>query len=93
MENPVKEAEGVIKSLVQSSPAAQKEAVQRYFTPDAYFIHPFCRTGCFENSRYLIEAIYRWYKIMSPTIDIQINSVGMFKARSRGFRSPSNVQR
>lgn len=38
--------------------------------------HPFCRTGSFEGSRYLIHKIFQWYKILSPQIDLTVNSVG-----------------
>ncbi|KAL8811196.1 MAG: hypothetical protein Q9200_001979 [Gallowayella weberi] len=32
-------------------------------------------TGSFEGSRWLIWCIYRWYKIMSPRIDINVDSI------------------
>lgn len=66
----------VIHLLTQTPPHAQHDAVEKYFTPNASFTHPFCRTGKFSNSRLLILAIYRWYKIMSPRIDLRVNSVG-----------------
>ncbi|KAF1949279.1 hypothetical protein CC80DRAFT_510657 [Byssothecium circinans] len=75
MENPAKEISGVIHLLTQSPPSIQRETIETYFTPDASFTHPFCRTGSWDNSRFLIQAIYRWYKIMSPKIDLTVNSV------------------
>ncbi|ORY04295.1 hypothetical protein BCR34DRAFT_627114 [Clohesyomyces aquaticus] len=75
MENPVKEISGVIHLLTQSPPSRQRETIQTYFTPNASFTHPFCRTGSWENSRTLIQAIYRWYKIMSPRIEMTVNSI------------------
>ncbi|KAG7004738.1 hypothetical protein G7Y79_00023g053220 [Physcia stellaris] len=36
---------------------------------------PFCRTGSFNGSRWLIWNIYRWYKIMSPRIEMNIESI------------------
>lgn len=30
------------------------------------------------NSRGLIGGIYRWYKILSPKIELEVDSVGMF---------------
>jgi len=73
----VKDITGVIRLLTQTPPSIQREAIETYFTPNASFTHPFCRTGSFENSRFLVRAIYRWYKIMSPKIDMTVNSVGM----------------
>ncbi|KAL1597308.1 hypothetical protein SLS60_008892 [Paraconiothyrium brasiliense] len=75
MESPAKEIAGVIHLLTQSPPSIQCETIERYFTHDASFTHPFCRTGSFDNSRFLIRAIYRWYKILSPKIELTINSV------------------
>ncbi|KAF2028759.1 hypothetical protein EK21DRAFT_113615 [Setomelanomma holmii] len=75
MENPVKEIPGIIHLLTQSPPSIQRETVETYFTPNASFTHPFCRTGSWANSRWLIERTYRWYKIMSPRIDIDVESV------------------
>ena len=46
--------------------------------PSASFTHPFCRTGSFEGSRNLIHAIYKWYKLLSPKIELKVNSVGMY---------------
>ncbi|KAF1979801.1 hypothetical protein BU23DRAFT_548996 [Bimuria novae-zelandiae CBS 107.79] len=75
MENPVKEISGVIHLLTQSPPSVQRETIETYFTHNAAFTHPFCRTGSSENSRFLIRAIYRWYKILSPKIELTVNSV------------------
>ncbi|KAI9668468.1 MAG: hypothetical protein M1831_001222 [Alyxoria varia] len=75
MNDPVKEIEGVIRQLTQTTPSKQRRAIETYFTKDAAFTHPICRTGSFDGSRYLIRGIYRWYKIMSPRIDLQVNSI------------------
>jgi hypothetical protein len=77
MENPEKEISGVIHLLTQSPPDVQQHTVQTFFTYNASFTHPLCRTGSWDNSRWLIQIIYRWYKIMSPRIDLTVNSVGM----------------
>ncbi|KAL8663110.1 MAG: hypothetical protein Q9202_004147 [Teloschistes flavicans] len=71
----VSEIPGVIRLLTQSTPATQRATVEQYFTPSASFTHPFCRTGSFEGSRWLIWCIYRWYKIMSPRIDLEIDGI------------------
>ncbi|KAL8864121.1 MAG: hypothetical protein Q9174_007462, partial [Haloplaca sp. 1 TL-2023] len=52
-----------------------RATVEKYFTPSASFAHPFCRTGSFEGSRWLIWCIYRWYKIMAPRVDIDIEGI------------------
>ncbi|KAI9717947.1 MAG: hypothetical protein M1828_007039 [Chrysothrix sp. TS-e1954] len=75
MDNPEAEIEGVIRQLCQTPPSTQRRAIETYFTSDAAFCHPLCRTGSFDGSRFLIRAIYRWYKIMSPRIELEIESV------------------
>ncbi|EFQ89154.1 hypothetical protein PTT_14695 [Pyrenophora teres f. teres 0-1] len=75
MENPVKEIPAVIHLLTQSPPSLQRAAIDKYFTPDAAFSHPFCRTWSYGESRWLVHATYRWYKIMSPKIDLSVESV------------------
>lgn len=84
MEHPVRDIRGVIRSLAQGTPEEQQDTVNRYYLPSASFVHPFCRIPSFEgkqvpfvgevNSRMLVLAIYRWYKILSPKIDLQIES-------------------
>ncbi|KAF2650955.1 hypothetical protein K491DRAFT_696856 [Lophiostoma macrostomum CBS 122681] len=80
MENPTKEIPEIIHTLTQSSPSKQHEAIETYFTSNAAFTHPLCRTSSWENSKFLIHSIYRWYKIMSPRIDLTINSVAFDEA-------------
>jgi len=74
----VKEVTKVIHLLTQTPPVTQRETIEKYFTPNASFTHPFCRTGSFQDSRFLIRAVYRWYKIMSPRIDLTVKSVGKY---------------
>lgn len=76
MDNPVEDIASVVHVLCQGSPKRQEEAINKYFTNDAEFTHPFCRTGSFNGSRASIHSIFRWYKIMSPRIDLSVNSVG-----------------
>lgn len=76
MDDPIQDVADVVHRLTQGSPKQQEEAINEYFTTDASFTHPFCRTGSFEGSRWLIHAIFRWYKVMSPKIDLAVNSVG-----------------
>ncbi|KZF25179.1 hypothetical protein L228DRAFT_243973 [Xylona heveae TC161] len=75
MEDPVKEISGVIHLLTQSPPSIQRTTLETYFTKNASFTHPFCRTGSFDNSRWYVWMVYRWYKIMSPRIELEIKSV------------------
>ncbi|KAK7712073.1 hypothetical protein SLS57_007949 [Botryosphaeria dothidea] len=79
MENPEQDIPQVIHLLTQTPPDVQRQAIEKYFTSNASFTHPFCRTGKFNNSRALIHYIYRWYKIMSPRIDAKVNSVAFDK--------------
>ncbi|KAK8227175.1 hypothetical protein HDK77DRAFT_484304 [Phyllosticta capitalensis] len=79
MENPEQEISQVVRSLTQSPPSVQRETIDKYFTRNATLVHPFCRTGKFRNSRLLIHGLYRCYKIMSPRVDISINSVAFDK--------------
>ncbi|KAL2175647.1 uncharacterized protein P884DRAFT_247213 [Thermothelomyces heterothallicus CBS 202.75] len=84
MENPAQDIKQVVQTLAQGTPDAQRDAIYRYFAPGAAFEHPFCRVPSFKNlhipgvgsfdSRLLIAAIYRWYKILSPKIELEIES-------------------
>ncbi|KAF3350763.1 hypothetical protein VdG2_01227 [Verticillium dahliae VDG2] len=86
MDHPVKEIRPIIKSLTQGTPAEQQQTLETYFPPDATFAHPFCRVPSIPtyalpflpdtpvNSRLVILFIYRWYRILSPRIDVDISS-------------------
>lgn len=86
MDHPVKEIRPIIKSLTQGTPAEQQQTLETYFTPDATFAHPFCRVPSIPtyalpflpdtpvNSRLVMLFIYRWYRILSPHIDVDISS-------------------
>ncbi|CAD6589431.1 MAG: hypothetical protein ASARMPREDX12_003767 [Alectoria sarmentosa] len=78
----------VIHLLTQSPPSTQRKTLETYFTPSASFTHPFCRTGSFEGSRWLIWCIYRWYKIMSPKIEISVDSYNRVVDGAIGKRGP-----
>ena len=113
----VSEIPHVIHNLTSTSPSTQQHTLLTYFTPNASFTHPFCRTGSFNfgsspipdltdarlisphpqpkssaapsasstklqlNSRQLIAQVYRWYKILSPRIELDVQSVA-FDAQS-----------
>jgi hypothetical protein len=81
------EIASVIDTLTKGSPQQQEDALNTYFLPNASFIHPFCRVPSFSqgsiplakdlDSRWLILGIYRWYRILSPRIDLTVDSAGM----------------
>ncbi|KAI9731632.1 MAG: hypothetical protein M1818_007762 [Claussenomyces sp. TS43310] len=84
MEHPVKEIPHLIQELTMGSPRAQKETLMTYFLPNAAFTHPLCRVSSFSglsipllgpiDSRWVIWMIYRWYKILSPKIKLDVHS-------------------
>lgn len=85
MENPTQEIATVVRHLTQGTPNQQRRAIETYFTPTAEFTHPFCRVPSFPplhipfwgelTSRDLILAIFRWYRVLSPRIDISFDSI------------------
>jgi hypothetical protein len=85
MDDPVTEIAGVITSLTKGSPQEQQNALSTYFTPNASFVHPFCRVPALSkgdipllrnvDSQRLILAIYRWYRTLSPKIELTVDSV------------------
>ncbi|CAF9930459.1 hypothetical protein IMSHALPRED_008180 [Imshaugia aleurites] len=88
MEDPQAEIPQIIHLLTQSPPSTQRKTLEKYFLPSASFTHPFCRTGSFEGSRWLIWRIYRWYKIMSPKIEISVDSVARKSTNATAKKKP-----
>jgi len=84
MEHPVHEIRDVITNLTTGSPEVQSHTLLTNFTSDASFTHPFCRVPSLQkgaipllhwvDSRWLILGIYRWYRTLSPSISINIDS-------------------
>ena len=68
----------VIQLLTQSIPSLQETTLERYFTQNASFVHPFCRVPSFEGSRWWVLKIFQWYKVMSPRIEMEIHSIGVY---------------
>lgn len=66
----------VIRLLTQSVPSLQQKTLERFFTPNAAFVHPFCQVPSFVGSRWWVLKIFQWYKIMSPRIELEIHSIG-----------------
>ncbi|KAF2671150.1 hypothetical protein BT63DRAFT_438667 [Microthyrium microscopicum] len=82
MEDPETQIPLLIHTLTRTPPHLQSTAIQTYFLPSASFSHPFVRTGSWDlgnglNSRWAISKVYRWYKILSPTIDVVVVSVAV----------------
>lgn len=72
MEDPTAEVSNVIYKLTAGSPRLQQQTLEKYFTPNASFLHPFCAV---HNSRSQILSIFKWYKVMSPEIKIKVNGI------------------
>ncbi|KAI1470741.1 uncharacterized protein F4812DRAFT_276902 [Daldinia caldariorum] len=93
MDYPEQQIQHIIRSLTQYSHDDQRTALQDYFLPDAYFVHPFCRVPSFGNckipytdltvnSRQLVFYIYQWYRILSPDIKLSIDSTSFDKDKN-----------
>ncbi|KAK1766879.1 hypothetical protein QBC33DRAFT_92210 [Phialemonium atrogriseum] len=83
MENPATEIPAVIYSLTYGTQQQQLTTLSNFFLEDASFVHPFVRVPSFSrtlpvlgviNSRMVISAIYRWYRMMSPIVHLAIES-------------------
>ncbi|KAJ3556536.1 hypothetical protein NPX13_g10113 [Xylaria arbuscula] len=94
MDDPEREIKHVIKTLTEGTREEQQKTLNKYFLPDAFFVHPFCRVPSFKlsklhvpftnyqfevESRSLILLIYQWYKIMSPKIELKVLSTSFDK--------------
>ncbi|KPM35353.1 hypothetical protein AK830_g11229 [Neonectria ditissima] len=83
MEYPVQEIAGVISDLTQGSPEQQEDAISQYFLPNASFSHPSgqvpsCQKGSVPlasgiESLWIVLSIYRWYRTISPHLDIKVD--------------------
>ncbi|XXG98557.1 hypothetical protein Hte_004882 [Hypoxylon texense] len=93
MDVPESQVPYIIRSLTQSTREDQRRVLEKYFLPNAYFIHPFCRVPSFGdkkipftnqsvNSLWFVFFIYQWYRILSPKIELDINSVAFDKKQN-----------
>lgn len=76
----------MVRSLCQGTPDEQRRTIDRYFTPDAEFVHPFCAAPRFSEgdlrlpglrrlgSRDALRGIFQWYRMLSPKIVIDIDT-------------------
>lgn len=89
MDYPEQQIQHIIRGLTQYSRDDQWSILEDYFLPDAYFVHPFCRVPSFgdykipftnltTNSRQFVFFIYQWYRILSPDIQLSIDSTSEF---------------
>ncbi|PYH47001.1 uncharacterized protein BP01DRAFT_390653 [Aspergillus saccharolyticus JOP 1030-1] len=91
MEDPTSEITTIIHHLTQGSPQDQERTIQKFFTPSASFVHPFCRVWSSPGSRWFIEKIYQWYKIMSPRIEMEVQSVAYDKPSQKLYLTMSQI--
>lgn len=97
MENPEQEIRHVVRSLCQGTPDEQRRTIDRYFTPDAEFVHPFCIAPRFSegdlvlpglrrlSSRDALRGIFQWYRMLSPKIVIDIDTALYDKERDKMY--------
>ncbi|KAI3397756.1 hypothetical protein diail_10409 [Diaporthe ilicicola] len=97
MENPEQEIRQVVRSLCQGTPEEQRRTIDRYFTPDAEFVHPFCIAPRFNqgdlvlpglrslSSRDALRGIFQWYRMLSPKIVIDIDTALHDKERDKMY--------
>ncbi|KAF8151767.1 hypothetical protein B0H34DRAFT_823324 [Crassisporium funariophilum] len=77
MEDPRKEIATVVLQLTATdSPDVQKATVERYMTSDVSFRHPVCSVASGPNSRHGVLGIYQWYRVLSPNVDLNVESIG-----------------
>lgn len=95
-----REIESVIKKLTTGTPQVQQNTLRRHFVADAAFIHPFCYVPRFTrapvlgfSSLWVLLCIYRWYRILSPKIDITIDSTAFDEAQGLLYVSIRQVFR
>ncbi|KAF8323345.1 hypothetical protein DL93DRAFT_2071025 [Clavulina sp. PMI_390] len=68
-----------------STPEVQLAAINKFFAPDAGFNHPLCTVPRGPGSRNQVTGIYQWYREMSPTIDLKVESFAWDEANSVVF--------
>ncbi|KFH45136.1 hypothetical protein ACRE_040620 [Hapsidospora chrysogenum ATCC 11550] len=93
----VREIGDIITTLTTGTPQEQEDTLNTYFLRNASFTHPFCRVPSFSiksipivggvDSLAVILAIYRWYRTLSPKIDINIDSAVFDQRTGRLFVS------
>lgn len=91
----VGEIPDVIHGLVTSSSVTtQRTTLEYYFLPDARFDHPLCRVDSFAYplfSRSFIMGTYRWYKLLSPVIELDVESIAFDEPHGRLYVSATQI--
>ncbi|KAF8632713.1 hypothetical protein AX15_001736 [Amanita polypyramis BW_CC] len=75
MQDPVREIKDVVLQLTSDSPDVQRDAVYKYYAPDAGFRHPLSHVEPGVLSREYILGIYQWYRVVSPNVSIRVDNV------------------
>jgi len=94
MDDPVAEIAPIILGLTTTPPATQRQTLERYFTPNASFDHPLCYVDSFFyplESRRVLLSVYRWYKILSPVIELKVNSIAFDEPHGRLYVDATQV--
>lgn len=72
MQDPKKEIANIVRTLCTTRDASElEETVNKYFAPDAKFLHPLCRA----NSRNEILGLFQWYRLASPGTELKVSSI------------------
>ncbi|KAF9524214.1 hypothetical protein CPB83DRAFT_910092 [Crepidotus variabilis] len=76
MNDPEKEISLIVRQLCATdSPDVQKATLEKYMTSDVGFRHPVCEVKPGPNSRDALLGIFQWYRVLSPQVDIEVESV------------------
>lgn len=103
MDNPIRQIRPVVEALCTGTREEQEKALRENYTTDASFVHPFCRVPHFNNgdipflswlnSRFLLLSIYRWYRILSPKIEMKIYSTVLDEKTNQLYVQASQIFR
>ena len=86
MDNPEKEVADVIRVVAgATTPDSQIDAIEKYFTRDASFLHPLCFVAPGQDSRSRIILIYLFYRALIPRTNFEIQSVAWDRQAGRVF--------
>lgn len=76
MDNPVKEIEHVIRSITEPYEASIIAAnVDKYFTEDAYILHPFLKSNRTSHGRDDLKGIYKMLRVFVVNNKIKFHAV------------------
>ncbi|KAF8530208.1 hypothetical protein BU17DRAFT_78822 [Hysterangium stoloniferum] len=86
MDNPTQEFIGAVTAIAAASNAVeQADAFNKIFVNNATFNHPLVKVTSGLNSRQRILALYQGYRILSPRVEITIQSFVESKAEQKIF--------